>query len=182
MDGMIARHDALAASRTDHRLVGQQDLFHEFLLVGIATTTIAKVVFRAGTHACLQVTLLESLHKGHTHGGREVAVFTIRLFETVERGDTAHIDHGRECQCTTHLTQGRAGLTCLQLSQFGIERTGLSDLLGIDGSPLGVDAREHLLVEEGRDAVGGVLFQPVLYGCHHVANGIRIARHLEGKL
>ena len=110
---MIARHDALAASLTDHRLVGQQDLFHEHFLVGIATTAITKVVFGACPHTLTQITLLQSFHEGYAHGSREITVLAIRLLQTVERGDTAHVDHRRESQSTTHLTQGRTSLTCL---------------------------------------------------------------------
>ena len=76
---MITWHDALAASQTDHRLVGQQDLFHQFLLVGIATTAVAEVVFRAGSHTFFQVTLLQTLHEGHAHGGREITILSVGL-------------------------------------------------------------------------------------------------------
>ena len=37
-------------------------------------------------------------------------------------------------------------------------------------------------MEEGGDAVGGVVLQPVLHGHHHIADGVRIAWFLEGKL
>ena len=81
---MVAGHHALAACQTDHRLVGQQDLFHQHLLVSIATAAVAEIVLRAGTHAFLQVALLQTLHEGHTHDGREIAVLTVRLLQTIE--------------------------------------------------------------------------------------------------
>ena len=42
--GVIAWHEHLAASQADHRLVGQQYLLHQRLLVGITTTTVTEVV------------------------------------------------------------------------------------------------------------------------------------------
>ena len=93
VNGMIARHHTLTACLTDHRLVGQQDLLHQFLLVGITTATIAEVVLRTGADTFLQVTLLQTLHKGYAHGCRQIAVFAIGLFQTVEGGVTTHVDH-----------------------------------------------------------------------------------------
>ena len=58
LHGMIARHEGTTASHTNHRLVRQQDFFHQLFLVGIATTTIAEVVFRTGTDTFTQVALL----------------------------------------------------------------------------------------------------------------------------
>ena len=81
---MITWHDTLAASQTDHRLVGQEDLFHQFLLVGITTTAVAEVVFRAGSHTFLQVALLQPFHECDTHDGREIAILTVGLLQTVE--------------------------------------------------------------------------------------------------
>ncbi len=37
-------------------------------------------------------------------------------------------------------------------------------------------------MEEGGDAIGGIVLQPVLHGDHHIADGVRIAWLLEGKL
>ena len=91
---VIARHHGHTARQTDHRLVGQQDLFHQLFLLGITTTTVAEVVLRAGTHTCLQVTLLQTFHKGSTHDGREVAVLSVGLLQAVERRIAAHVDHG----------------------------------------------------------------------------------------
>ena len=84
MYGMIARHDALAARDTYHRLVGQQYFLHQFFFVGIATSAIAQIVLRAGTNAFLQVALLQTVHEGHAHYCRQVAVLAIRLLQTVE--------------------------------------------------------------------------------------------------
>ena len=47
--------------------MGHQDLFHEFLLLGITTATVAEVVFGAGTDALLEVSLLQALDEGGTH-------------------------------------------------------------------------------------------------------------------
>ena len=69
VDIMIARHHGHTTRESDHRFVGQQDLFHQLLLLGITTTAVAEVVFRTGTYARLQVLLLETLHKGGTHHG-----------------------------------------------------------------------------------------------------------------
>ena len=66
---MIAWHDGYTARQTDHRLVGQQDLFHHLFLLCVATPAIAEVVLRTGTNAFLQVTLLQPLHEGRSHGG-----------------------------------------------------------------------------------------------------------------
>ena len=44
MYGMIARHHTSAASQTNHRLMGEQYLFHHFLLFCITTATIAEIV------------------------------------------------------------------------------------------------------------------------------------------
>ena len=43
--GMVAGHDGLTARQTDHGLMGKQDFFHQHLLLGITTATIAKVMF-----------------------------------------------------------------------------------------------------------------------------------------
>ena len=118
--------------------MGQQNLFHQLLLGSITTTAVAEVVFRTGTHTFLQVTLLQSFHKGGTHHSRQIAVLTVGLFQTVEAGGTTHINHRRQRQHTTHLTHSGTRLSGLQLCQFGIERTGLSDLLRIDGGTSGV--------------------------------------------
>ena len=58
MNGMIARHDGLAACQTNHGLVGQQDFLHQLFLVSIASTSIAQVVLGASPDPFLQVTLL----------------------------------------------------------------------------------------------------------------------------
>ena len=42
--GVITWHEHLAASQADHRLVRQQYLLHQRLLVGITTTTVTEVV------------------------------------------------------------------------------------------------------------------------------------------
>ena len=118
---MIAWHDGHTARQTDHRLVGQQDLFHQFLLFGITAAAVAQVVLRTGPHALLHVVLLQTLHEGCSHDSRQVAVFAIRLFETVEAGCATDIDHRRQCQDATHLAQGGARLIRLQLCQLGVE-------------------------------------------------------------
>ena len=91
---MIARHNGFAACYTNHGFVGQQNLFHQLLLVGIAATAIAQIVLRAGTNTLAQVALLQALDKGGTHHSRQVGILTIRLLQTVERGITHHVDHG----------------------------------------------------------------------------------------
>ena len=58
MYGMIARHQGITASQTNHRLVREQNLLHQFLLVGITTSTIAEVMLRTGAYAFPQVALL----------------------------------------------------------------------------------------------------------------------------
>ena len=182
MNGMIARHHHLAARQSDHRLVGQQYLFHQHLLFGITAAAIAQVVLRTGTHALLQVVLLQTLHKGHTHRCRQVAILAIRLFQTVERGDAAHVDHRREGQHTAHLTQGGTGLDGFLFCQFRIKRAGLTNLLRIDGRAQGVHTREHLLVQEGRNTVGRVLYQPLLHGCRTVAQLVGVSGLLHTEL
>ena len=64
---MITWHQHLTTSQADHRLVGQQYLLHQHLLVGITTTTITEVVLRTGTYAFLEVALLETTYEGSTH-------------------------------------------------------------------------------------------------------------------
>ena len=66
----------------------------------------------------------------------------------------------------THLLGGLAGNF---VSQLGVERAGLSYLLGVDGGTRCVDAREHFFVEEGWDAVRGVVHQPFLDNSHLLA-------------
>ena len=139
-------------------------------------------MLRTGTYAFLQVALLETTYEGCAHHGRQVAILTIRLFQTVEAGRTAHIDHRREGQYATHLTHQGARLECLQLGQLRIERACLTYLLGIDGGAKGVNTREHLFVQEGRDAVGRVVDEPVLDGGSTVAEFVGIARLLHGEL
>ena len=90
---MVTGHQGLTASHTDHRLVGQQDLFHQLLLGSITTTAVAEVVLRTGTHTFLQVALLQTLHKSGTHHSRQITILTIGLLQTVEAGSAAHIDH-----------------------------------------------------------------------------------------
>ena len=90
---MIARHHGLAAGQTDHRLVGQQDFLHQLLLVGIAATAVAEVMLRTGADTLLEVPLLQALDEGYAHHGRQVAVFAVRLFQTVERWRSADVDH-----------------------------------------------------------------------------------------
>ena len=133
MHSMIARHDALAACQSDHCLVGQQDFFHHFLFFGIATTAIAEVVLRTGTHTLLQVALLQALHKGHAHRSRQITILAIRLLQTIERGDATHVDHRRKRQYTTHFSHGGTGLEGFQFCQFRVEGTGLAYLLRVDG-------------------------------------------------
>ena len=90
---MVAGHHHLAASQADHRLVGEEDFFHQLLLLGIATAAVAEVMLGAGTHAATEVALLKALDEGHAHGGGEVGILAIRLLQTVETGCAAHIDH-----------------------------------------------------------------------------------------
>ena len=116
-----------------------QDVFHQFLLGDITATAIAEVVLGTGTHSFLEVTLLQSFHEGSTHHCREVCIFAIRLLQAIEAGCTTDVHHRRQGEDASHLTHGRTCLACLHLSQFGIERTGLSNLLGIDGCPTGID-------------------------------------------
>ena len=91
---MIARHHSLAACQTDHSLVRHQDVFHQHFLIGITSSAIAEVVFRTGSYALAQVTLLQATHKGHTHRCRQVSVLAIRLLQTIETRRAAYIDHG----------------------------------------------------------------------------------------
>ena len=93
VDSMVAWHDGFASRQTNHGFVWQQNLLHQFLLVGISSSAIAQIVLRAGSHALLEVALLQSLDECRTHHGREVGVFAIRLFEAVEAGCAAHIHH-----------------------------------------------------------------------------------------
>ena len=179
---MITGHHGTAASQTDHRLVGQEDFFHQLFLLRLTTTAIAQIMLGTGTDALLQVALLQSANKRCAHHGREVGILAIRLFQTVETGCTAHIDHWRERQYTTHLAHSRTRLACLQLSQLRIERAGLSYLLRIDGSPPGIDARQHLFVEKGGNAVRRMVHQPVLDGSHTVAQHIGVHGFLTGIL
>ena len=91
---MIAGHEGFAARQTYHRLVRQEYLFHQFFLVGIASTAVTKVVFRAGADAFVQSPMLQSTHKGRTHHGREIAVLAIGLLQAVEARRAADVDHG----------------------------------------------------------------------------------------
>ena len=91
---VIARHDGHTARCPDHRLVRQEDFFHEFFLLSIATSAIAEVVLCTGSDTRFQVALLQTFHEGHTHGGRQIGIFAIRLLQTVETRCTADIDHG----------------------------------------------------------------------------------------
>ena len=182
MYGMIARHHHLATRQADHCLVGHEDFLHELLFAGIATTAVAQVVFRARRHTLLQIALLQTSDKRRAHDGRQIAVFAIRLLQSVERRIATHVDHRRQCQHTTHAAQGAARLARLQLSQLRIERAGLSDLLRIDGGADGVDAREHFFVHESRYAVGRVVHEPLLHGCHPVAQVVRVAWLLHAEL
>ena len=90
---MIARHHSLAACQSNHGLVRHQDVFHQHLLVGITTSAIAKIVFRTGSYAHAQVTLLQTTNKGYTHRCRQISVLTIRLLQTIETRRAANIDH-----------------------------------------------------------------------------------------
>ena len=182
LHGMIAWHHGFAASQADHRFVGQQNLLHQLLLAGIATTAIAQIVFRTGTYAFLQITLLQALDKGRTHDGREIAVLAIRLLQSVERWRATHIDHWRQRQHATHLSHSGGRLLGLQLCQLGVERAGLANLLGIDGGAAGVDARQHLLVKQGRNAVRGLFDEPRLKLGHTVAQVLWLAWLLTGIL
>ena len=154
---MISRHYGFATRQTYHGFVGQQDFFHHFLFVGISTTAISQVMLRAGAHTFSQIALLQSLYEGGTQHGREVSVFAIRFFQTVEAGHSTYIHHGRKRQYASHLAQGGTRLQGLHFGQLGVERAGLSYLLGVDGGTRCVDAREHFFVEEGWDAVRGVV-------------------------
>ena len=51
MDGMITRHHHLAATFADHRLVGQENLFHKFFLFSVASATIAQKMLAASAYA-----------------------------------------------------------------------------------------------------------------------------------
>ena len=93
MNIMVARHHSHTTRQTDHRLVGQQDLFHHLLLLCVATTAVAQVVLGTGTYTSLQVTLLQTLDEGCSHHGREIAVLAIGLFQTVETRRATHVDH-----------------------------------------------------------------------------------------
>ena len=179
---MIAGHHGTTACQADHRLVRQQDLFHQFLVFGIATTAIAQIVLRAGTHAFLQITLLQALHEGHTHHGRQVGILAIGLLQTVEARIAAYVDHRRQRQHATHLAHRGTRLQRLLLGQLRVERACLSYLLRIDGGTTCVDTRQHLLVEEGRYAAGRIVDEPVLQGCHTVAQLVGLARYLTAIL
>ncbi len=179
---MIAWHHGLTASHTDHGLVGHEDVFHQLLFLSITSATVAEVVFRTGTDTLLQVALLQALDEGYTHHCRQVAVLAVRLLQTVEAWSTANVDHRRERQHTTHLPHGCGRLTRFHLSQLGIERTGLTNLLRVDGSATGVDTRQHLFVEQCRNAVGSMVHQPVLNGCHTITQHVGIHLFLTGKL
>ena len=133
MDVVITGHYGHTTRETDHRLMGEQDLFHQFLLLGIAATAVTQIVLRTGANAFLQVTLLQTLHEGCTHDGREITILAIRLFQAVKAGITTHVDHGRKGKDTSYLAQGRTRLERLQFSQLGVERTGLPYLLRVDG-------------------------------------------------
>ena len=58
MDGMITRHHHLAATFADHRLVGQENLFHEFLLFSIASASIAQEMLAASAYALAETAKL----------------------------------------------------------------------------------------------------------------------------
>ena len=58
MDSMIAGHEGFAACQAYHRLMRQEYLFHQLFLLGVASTTVTKVVFRAGTNAFVQSAML----------------------------------------------------------------------------------------------------------------------------
>ena len=179
---MVSGHHGLAVGQTDHRLVRHQDFLHQFLLVGITATAIAQIVLRTGSHTLAQVALLQTANEGHTHHCRQIAVLTVRLLQAVERRRATHVDHRRQRQHTTHLPHRRARLTGFQLSQFGVKRTGLTNLLRIDRRTASVDARQHLLVEQGRDAARRMCHQPLLHGGNPVAQHVRVYRLLTGIL
>ena len=90
---MIARHQTAAVSQTNHGLVGHEDILHQFFFGSIATTTVAEIVLGTGTNTHREVALLETTHKGHTHGCREVGILAIRLLQAIETGIATHIDH-----------------------------------------------------------------------------------------
>ena len=182
MHGMVARHHHLTACQSNHCLVGQEYLFHQFFLICIATAAIAQEVLAASAHASAQVALLKSTAEGCAHHSREVGILAITLLQAVERRRAHYIHHGRKCQASTHASHGVGGLNGFLFCQFGVERAGESDLLRIDRSIACVHTCQHFLVEEGRDATGCVVDEPVLHGSHFVAYVVRISGILEGEL
>ena len=139
-------------------------------------------MFGTGTNPFLEVALLKTFDECHAHGSRKIAILAIRFFQTIETRCATHIHHRRKRQHSTHLTHGNTCLIGLQFRQFGIERTSLSDLLGIDGGTQGVHTRQYLFVEQGRNTIGRMIHQPFLDGRYTVAQHIGIHGFLTGKL
>ncbi len=68
--GMVTRHQRLAAFKSYHSFVGQENLLHQLLLIGITASAVAEVVLGACTHALFEVALLQTPYKSGAHYGR----------------------------------------------------------------------------------------------------------------
>ena len=113
MHRMISWHDDMATRQANDCLMRHENLLHQLFLVGIATAAIAEIMLRARTDALLEVALLHPLDKCRTHHSRQIGILAVRLFQTIETGRAAHIDHWRERQHGTHLPHGSARLAGL---------------------------------------------------------------------
>ena len=77
MNRMITGHHHLASGKTDHSLVGQEDLFKHLLLFSLSSTAVSEIMLGACAHALCEVSLLKSLCKSDSHSGRQICVFSI---------------------------------------------------------------------------------------------------------
>ena len=88
----------------------------------------------------------------------------------------AEINHRREGQNATELTQTLSGGFVFAPDQVGIPRAGGTEVLREDGGATSGYTGDRLLLRSGGDSAGGIVAQPFLQLQHKIPQRIRAER------
>ena len=179
---VVAGHDASAARLPDDGFVRKEDFLIDLLLRQGRAPAIAQEVLGGGGHALAEILGLQALDKGGAHGGRQIAVLAVGLLHAGPVGAADDVHHRRQGELLAQVAHRAGRLPHFHGQQRRVPGAGDGHLLGIGRGALGGDARDALVMDDGRDAGGGMVDQIILDVGDELAELVRIQALGTGQL
>ena len=130
----------------------EEDFLIDFLLRQGRAAAVAQEVLGGGGDTFAETIGLQALDKGGAHRGRQIAVLAVGLLHAGPVGAADDVHHRRQGERLAQVAHRAGRLPHFHGQQRRVPGAGDGHLLGIGRGALGGDARDALVVDDGRDA------------------------------